>query len=349
MKNILDQMQERQFEDIHFRYDRKTGLKSIIAIHNTQRGPALGGCRFYPYASEEEGLADVMNLAQAMTYKAALAGLPLGGGKSIIFGDPKKEKNEKLLESFAEFVESLGGRYITSVDSGTSPLDMNVYLRKTKNVCGYTPEFGGAGDPSPVTALGVFEGIKACAKHVFGTDNLSGRTIAVQGTGNVGASLCKMLKNAGASLIIADRDETKAKALATETGAKLVSTDQILLEKCDILAPNAMGGVINEGNINKISCKVIAGGANNPLASIEIGEKLHQMGIVYAPDFAINAGGLIHVAHEIEGYNREKAEKKTRDIYFTIEKILDRSKNENLATAVIARKMAKEILDSSSK
>jgi leucine dehydrogenase len=347
MKNILEQMQERQFEDIHFHYDRETGLKSIIAIHNTQRGPALGGCRFFPYASEEEGLADVMNLAQAMTYKAALAGLPLGGGKSIIFGDAKKEKNEKLLEAFASFVESLGGNYITSVDSGTSPTDMNVYLRKTKHVAGYTSEFGGAGDPSPVTALGVFEGIKACAKHEFGTDDLSGRVIAVQGTGNVGATLCKMLKNAGASLIIADSDESKVKALAAETGAKVVGVDQILTEKCDILAPCAMGNVINDSNISKIQCKIVAGGANNPLASIEIGEKLHKMGILYAPDFAINAGGLIHVAHEIEGYNREKAEKKTRDIYFTIEKIMARSEKENLATAVVARKMAKEILEQS--
>lgn len=347
MKNILEQMQERKFEDIHFHYDNETGLKSIIAIHNTQRGPALGGCRFYPYANEVAALEDVMNLAQAMTYKAALAGLPLGGGKSIIIGDPKTEKNEKKLEAFAKFVESLGGNYITSVDSGTTPTDMNVYLRHTKHVAGYTPEFGGAGDPSPVTALGVFEGIKACAKHEFGTDDLSGRVVAIQGTGNVGASLAKMLRAAGASLIIADREEEKAKALATELGAKLVGTDQILEEKCDILAPCAMGNVINESNLNKIKCKVVAGGANNPLASVEIGEKLHQMGILYAPDFAINAGGLIHVAHEIEGYNREKAEKKTRDIYFTIEKIMARSEKENLATAVIARKMAKEILDAS--
>lgn len=347
MKNILEQMQERQFEDIHFRYDRNTGLKSIIAIHNTQRGPALGGCRFYPYANEEAGIADVMNLAQAMTYKAALAGLPLGGGKSIIFGDPKKEKNEKLLEAFGSFVESLGGRYITSVDSGTSPTDMNVFLRKTKRVAGYTPEFGGAGDPSPMTAQGVFEGIRACAKHVFGTDDLSGRIVAVQGTGNVGYSLCKMLKNAGASLIIADRDEAKVKSLASETGAKIVGVDQILTEQCDILAPCAMGAVIHDANIGKLQCKVVAGAANNPLSSIEIGEQLHKKGILYAPDFAINAGGLIHVAHEIEGYVHEKAEKKTKDIYFTIEKIMARSEKENLATAVVARKMAKEILDQS--
>ena len=347
MKNILEQMQERQFEYIHFHYDHATGLKSIIAIHNTKRGPALGGCRFYPYATEEDGIADVMNLAQSMTYKAALAGLPLGGGKSIIFGDPKTEKTEKKLEAFAKFVQNLGGRYITSVDSGTTPHDLDIFLRHTKHVTGFTPEFGGAGDPSPVTALGVFEGIKACAKHAVGSDNLTGKSIAIQGVGNVGESLAVMLKEAGATLVLADRDEAKAKTLASKLGAKLVSTTQILEEKCDIFAPCAMGGVINDSNLSKLHCKVIAGAANNPLSSVEVGEKLHQMGIMYAPDFAINAGGLIHVAQELEGYDRAKAEKKTRDIYFTIEKILARAKKENTATAVIARKMAKEILENS--
>lgn len=347
MKNILEQMQERRFEEIHFHYDDQTGLKSIIAIHNTKRGPALGGCRFYPYASEEDGLKDVMNLAQAMTYKAALAGLALGGGKSIIFGDPKKEKNEAILEAFAQFVDRLGGQYITSVDSGTTPHDLDIFLRRTKHVTGFTPEFGGAGDPSPVTALGVFEGIRACAKYVFGTDDLKGRTIAIQGVGNVGESLAHMLKNAGAVLTLSDRDEAKAQALASSLNAKYVTADKILEESCDILAPCAMGGVVHDGNISKLNCKVIAGAANNPLASMEVAEKLHQMGIVYAPDFAINAGGLIHVAQELKGYDPMKVEKKTKEIYSTIEKIITRAKKENTATAMIARKMAKEILDNS--
>jgi leucine dehydrogenase len=347
MKNILEQMQERKFENVHFHYDEKTGLKSIIAIHNTKRGPALGGCRFYPYASEEDGLKDVMNLAQAMTYKAAMANLPLGGGKSIIFGDPKKEKNEPIMEAFGKFVQSLGGRYITSVDSGTTPHDLDVILRKTKHVTGFTPEFGGAGDPSPMTALGVFEGIRACAQHVYGSNSLQGKTIAVQGVGNVGESLAVMLKEAGATLILADRDEAKTKTLGATLGAKVVSSDQILEQKCDILAPCAMGGVIHEGNINKLDCKIVAGASNNPLSSMDIAEKLHQMGIVYAPDFVINAGGLIHVAQELEGYDRAKTEKKTKDIYFTIEKILDRAKRENVASAMVARKLAKEIIENS--
>lgn len=347
MKNILEQMQERKFEEIHFHYDQKTGLKSIIAIHSTKRGPALGGCRFYPYMSEEDGLKDVMNLAQAMTNKAALAGLPLGGGKSIIFGDPKTEKNEALMESFGQFVDRLGGQYITSVDSGTTPEDLNVILRQTKNVTGFTPEFGGAGDPSPMTALGVFEGIRACIHHVFGTDEWKGKKIAIQGVGNVGHTLSKMLKDAGASIVITDRDENKAKKLASELGSEYVSPEQILEQKCDVLAPCAMGGVIDDKTIEKLHCKIVAGAANNPLSSMEVAEKLHVKGIVYAPDFAINAGGLIHVAQELKGYDPIKTEKKTREIYTTILKIVERAKKENVASAIVARRMAKEIIDNS--
>jgi leucine dehydrogenase len=282
-----------------------------------------------------------------MTYKAALAGLPLGGGKSIIFGDPKTMKNEAFLESFASFVESLGGRYITSVDSGTTPHDLDIFSRRTKHVTGCTPEFGGAGDPSPMTAIGVFEGVRASVKHVFGTDDLKGRTVAIQGVGNVGESLATMLTQAGSTVSLTDRDETKAKALATKIGAKFVSPDKILEEKCDVLAPCALGGVINDNTIGKLNCKIVAGAANNPLSSIEIGEKLHQMGIPYAPDFAINAGGLIHVAQELKGYDPIVTEKKTREIYNTITNIFDRSKKENIPTAVIARKLAKEILENS--
>lgn len=347
MKNILEQMQERKFEEIHFHYDQKTGLKSIIAIHNTKRGPALGGCRFYPYISEEDGVKDVMNLAQAMTNKAALAGLPLGGGKSIIFGDPKVEKTEALLESFGQFVDRLGGQYITSVDSGTTPEDLDIILRHTKHVTGFTPEFGGAGDPSPMTALGVYEGIRACIKHVFGSDDFKGKKIAIQGVGNVGHTLAKMLKDSGAVIVITDRDEAKAKKLASEIGAEYVSTTEILEQKCDVLAPCAMGGVIDDKSIEKLNCKIVAGAANNPLSSMEVAEKLHAKGIVYAPDFAINAGGLIHVAQELKGYDPIKTEKKTREIYTTITKIIERAKKENEATAIVARRMAKEILDNS--
>ena len=347
MRNLLELMQEQKFENVHYNYDVKSGLKSIIAIHNTKRGPALGGCRFYPYASEADGLKDVTNLAQAMTYKAALAGLPLGGGKSIIFGDPKTTKNDAILEAFAQFVDRLGGNYITSVDSGTTPTDLNVMLRHTKHVTGYTQEYGGAGDPSPMTALGVFEGIRASLQHVFGSTNMSGKTIAIQGTGNVGASLAHMLHKEGATLILADREETKAKALASELNAKYVSADEIIEITCDVLAPCAMGGVIHETNVHSIKCKMVAGAANNPLSSMDVAEKLHQRGIPYAPDFAINAGGLIHVAQELKGYDPIKTQQKTKEIYFTIEKILERSKKENTATALIARKMAREILEQS--
>jgi leucine dehydrogenase len=342
--NILSSMQERAFENIHFCYDQETGLRSIIAIHNTKRGPALGGCRFYPYATEEAGLADVMNLAHAMTFKASLADLPLGGGKSIIFGNSKTDKTTEKLEAFGRFVESLGGNYITSVDSGTTPQDLNVFLTQTKYVTGMTTDHGGSGDPSPTTALGTFVGLQAAAAFAFGSDDLNGKSVAIQGVGNVGHALGKHLLEAGAHLIIADYDQSKADAFAKEYSVRVVSHEEILTVPCDILAPCALGGVVNDTSINTLACKVIAGAANNPLSSMKIAHRLHELGIVYAPDFAINAGGLIHVADELEGFDAARVEKRTMRIYQTIENILIRSKEENISPAVIARTMAKEAL-----
>lgn len=345
--NILQNMVEREFENIHYCYDSKTGLRSIIAIHNTKRGPALGGCRFYPYANEEEGLKDVMNLAHAMTFKASLADLPLGGGKSIIFGDASKEKTKEKMEAFGRFVESLGGRYITSVDSGTSPEDLNILLSQTKHVTGMTPDHGGSGDPSPSTALGTFMGIQACAQKAFGSTDLTGKTITVQGVGNVGKILAKYLLEAGAKLIIADFDAAKAQHFQAQyPQVQVISHMEIVTTACDIFAPCAMGGVINDQNVDKMQCKIVAGGANNPLSSMDIAHQLHTKKIIYAPDFAINAGGLIHVAGELEGFNPESVEKKTRNIFHTISNILDRSEKENQSPAIIARTMAKEAIPS---
>lgn len=342
---IMDKMQERCFENIHFRYDKKTGLKSIIAIHSTKRGPSLGGCRFYPYPNEEAGLKDVMNLAAAMTYKASLAGLPLGGGKSIIFGDPKKEKTQEKLEVFGEFVESLGGRYITSVDSGTSPQDLNVFLTRTKHVTGMTVDHGGSGDPSPSTALGTFVGIQASAEVVYGTSDLSGKTVTIQGVGNVGKVLGKHLIEAGAKLIIADYDQKKADDFKAQfPDVQVVGHEEIIATPTDIFAPCAMGGVINPDTIETLQCKVVAGAANNPLASMDIANALHTKGITYAPDFAINAGGLIHVADELEGFDPARVEKNTRRIFETIKNILVRSNDENVSPAKIARDMAREAI-----
>ncbi|MCB1198567.1 MAG: Glu/Leu/Phe/Val dehydrogenase [Deltaproteobacteria bacterium] len=342
---ILEKMSERNFENIHFRFDEKTGLRSIIAIHSTKGGPALGGCRFYPYPDEATGLNDVMNLAHAMSYKAALAGLPLGGGKSIIFGDAKTSKTQEKLEAFAEFVESLGGRYITSVDSGTSPEDLNVFLTKTKHVTGMTVDHGGSGDPSPTTALGTFVGIQAAAEIAFGSSDISGKTITIQGVGNVGKILGKHLIEAGAKLIIADYDAAKAAEFKDQfPEVAVVDHTKIVATPADIFAPCAMGGVINTDTINTLQCEVVAGAANNPLASMDIANALHAKGIVYAPDFAINAGGLIHVADELEGFDPARVEKNTRRIFDTIKNILTRANNENVSPAKIARDMAREAI-----
>ncbi|MCB0271979.1 MAG: Glu/Leu/Phe/Val dehydrogenase [Bdellovibrionales bacterium] len=343
--SMLEKMIEREFENVHYRYDKKTGLRSIIAIHNTKRGPSLGGCRFYPYPNEEAGLKDVMNLAFAMTFKASLADLALGGGKSIIFGNPKTEKTRDKLEVFGEFVASLNGRYITSVDSGTTPEDLNVFKTKTDHVVGMTQDFGGSGDPSPTTALGTFVGIQACAEVVYGSTDLNGKTVTVQGVGNVGKVLVKYLLEAGSKVIIADYDQNKAQSFKAEyPDVEVVTHEEILFTKADIFAPCAMGGVINPDTIETLQCTIVAGAANNPLASMEIANRLHEKGITYAPDFAINAGGLIHVADELQGFDAKRVDDKTRKIFQTIQSILTRSKKENISPAKIARDMAKEAI-----
>lgn len=342
---VLDKMVEREFENIHYHYDKQSGLRCIIAIHNTKRGPSLGGCRFYPYVNEEAGLKDVMNLAHAMTFKASIADLPLGGGKSIIFGDPKTEKTKDKLEAFGKFVESLGGRYITSVDSGITSNDLNIYTQHTKHVVGMTPDHGGSGDPSPTTALGTFMGIQACAQFRYGSKDLSNKTVTVQGVGNVGKVLAKLLIEAGAKVIIADFDAAKAQHFQSEfPDVEVVGHEEILFTKADIFAPCAMGGVINTDTIETLQCDIVAGGANNPLGSMEIADRLFEKGVVYAPDFAINAGGLIHVADELQGFDATRVETKTRKIFDTISNILTRAQDEGVSPARIARQMAKEAI-----
>lgn len=338
-------MEEREFEHISFFHDQKTGLRSIIAIHSTKLGPALGGCRFYPYANEQKALADVMNLAQSMTSKAAMAGLELGGGKSVILGNPKKDKNPQILEAFAKCVERLGGKYITSVDSGTSSEDLDIFSRQTKHVVGLTPNMGGAGDPSPLTALGVLCGIEASVEHCFGSKDLTGKKVAIQGVGHVGYILTKLLREKGAEIVISDVDAQKASDTAKQLQVETCSADEIVSRECDIFAPCAMGGVINEKSLDTLKCKIVAGAANNPLASKEVARDLFEKGILYAPDFVINAGGLIHVAQELRGYDREKVEAKTMNIYKTIKSILERADQDKVSPATVARSMAREIVE----
>jgi len=332
--------------ELNVRLDPGTGLRAIVAIHDTRLGPALGGCRFIPYASEQAALTDAVRLARAMTCKAALAHLRHGGGKAVIIEPRDTYDRTKLLASFGRFVGDLGGRYITTEDSGTSPEDMQVIRHETRNVCGFDVKNGGSGDPSPFTALGVRRGIEACVKLALGKDDLKGVRVAVQGVGHVGYHLCKELAASGARLIVADvRDELAARA-ATDFGAQVVSSAVVHKVECDVYAPCALGGAINDRTLPELRCTIVAGAANNQLASDANGVQLQARDILYAPDYAINAGGLINVAQEVAGYDESKARERTLHIYDTILEICARSRSSGTPPHRIADAMVSEILAS---
>ncbi|MFZ5646657.1 MAG: Glu/Leu/Phe/Val dehydrogenase dimerization domain-containing protein [Bacillota bacterium] len=305
--------------------DMRSGMKAIIAIHNTTLGPALGGCRMWPYASEEEALKDVLRLARGMTYKAAVAGLPLGGGKAVIIGDSKKDKSEALLRAFGRFVHSLGGMYITAEDVGTCQQDMDLIRQETPHVVGVSPQFVGSGDPSPFTALGVFYGMKAAAEFVWGSTDLKDKVVSVQGVGHVGYNLCKLLHKSGARLVVCDVYPDNAWRAAVDFGAQVVEPGDIYHRKVDIFAPCALGAVVNNSTVNRLKCMVVAGAANNVLAADRHGDVLHKRGILYVPDYVINAGGLINVADELHGYNPERVTARVEGIYHTVREILSRA------------------------
>ena len=286
-------------EDIHFFTDEKSGLKAIIAVHSTHLGPAAGGARFWHYAKEADALTDALRLSRGMSYKNAMAGLALGGGKSVLIADEAKTKTPEMLHAFGKAVEELGGRYVTAEDVGMSVADMIEVARSTKFVAGLPNSAGDVGgDPGPHTSLGVFLGIKAAVKWALGKDNLQGLHIALQGAGSVASGVALHACAEGAQLSIADVDETKAQQLAERTGGKVVSTDEILTLGADVLSPNALGAILNEASIAELKVPVVAGGANNQLATPEDGERLHKRGILYAPDYVINAGGIINVCTE---------------------------------------------------
>jgi leucine dehydrogenase len=330
------------YEQVVHCNDDRSGLRAIIAIHSTALGPALGGTRFYPYPNEEQALVDVLRLAKGMTYKAAAAGLDLGGGKAVIIGDPKRHKNEELLRAYGRFVETLGGRYITAEDVGTALEDMDVVRRESRWVTGCSKTYGGSGDPSPVTAWGVLQGMKACVLDVFGDASLEGRTVALQGVGKVGNALCGYLVEAGAKVTIADVDVDNLGKAVAEYGVETTSLDEIHKMDVDILAPCALGGSINDETINEFNCKIIAGSANNMLARPEHGEKLRDLGILYAPDFVINAGGLINVEDELRGYDRDRAMQKVEGIYRGLQLIFAMSKERGISTAQAANEYAED-------
>lgn len=329
-------------EEIVFCHDPTVGLKAIIAIHNTSLGPALGGTRMWNYKNESDALTDVLRLSKGMTYKAAAAGLNLGGGKAVIIGDSKTQKSEGLFRAFGQFVNSLNGKYITAEDVGTCVQDMEYIFMETPFVTGIPKDFGGSGDPSPYTAHGVLMGIKASAKWQLGTDNLKGMRIAVQGLGNVGTNLVKYLTDEGAQVTVSDIDTEKVQRHVDQYKVKAAAPDQILFTDCDILAPCAMGAIVNDDSIRKIKAKVIAGGANNQLAEARHGEHLRELGILYAPDYVINAGGLMNVFVELEGYSPERAFDKTRKVYDNCTKVFEIAKKENIGTHIAADRMAEE-------
>lgn len=337
---IFDLMQAHEHEQVVFNYDKTSGLKAIIAIHNTTLGPALGGTRMWNFRTEEEALTDVLRLSRGMTYKAAASGLNLGGGKSVIIADPKSPNREEIFRAFGRFVNSLNGRYITAEDVGTNVEDMEYVYQETKHVTGIMRSHGGSGDPSPFTAHGTFVGIKASAKEKFGSDNISGMTVAIQGCGHVGYFLAKELKEAGCKLIVTDIDEAAVKRVVEEFGATAVAPDEIYGVDAEIFAPCALGAIVNDDTIKQFKFKIIAGAANNQLREERHGDEIQKMGIVYAPDYVINAGGLINVSFELDVYDRERATLKTEGIYDTLLKIYAISKKEGIPSYKAADHLA---------
>jgi leucine dehydrogenase len=340
---LFNLIEKNDHEQVVICSDKLVGLKAIIAIHDTSLGPALGGTRMWIYKSDDEALRDVLRLSRGMTYKASVAGLNLGGGKAVIIGDPNKDKSEELFRYFGRFVEGLAGRYITAEDVGTDVRDMEYVRMETKYVTGISRQLGGSGDPSPVTAYGVYMGIKACAQEVYGSDSLKGKKIAVQGAGHVAGYLCDHLIKEGAQLFISDIYEDKVKNVISKTGGKRIDPDKIYEVDAEIFAPCALGGIVNDDTIPKFKFRIIAGGANNQLLDENKHAKvLMEKGILYAPDYAINAGGLINVANEFEGYNQERALNQAETIYDRIKQIITIAKEHKITTHEAASRLAED-------
>ncbi len=342
--DLFARMQAYDYGEVHVCTDAATGLRAIVAIHDTRLGPSLGGCRFIHYADEASAFTDALRLARGMTYKAALAGLAHGGGKSVLMRPQGNFDRTAHFKAFGRFVENLGGRYITAEDSGTSLEDMEVIRTTTRYVTGVAPGNGGSGDPSPFTALGVRRGIEACLQVHSGKDSLVGVRVAVQGVGHVGYHLCRELHAAGARLVVADVDPAKAARARADFDATVVPIDGVFDVEADVLAPCALGSALNDDTIPRLRVPIVAGAANNQLAENRNGQMLRDRGILYAPDYAINAGGLINVAQEVAGYNATVSRNRTLKIYDTIREILERAASEALPTDRVADRMVEERL-----
>ena len=337
--DLFPLLAEHEHEQVSCWYDPTSGYRGIIAIHDTTLGPAMGGTRFWNYASDREALIDALRLSRGMTYKAAVAGLNLGGGKSVIIGDNKTTRREAIFRAHGRHIESLGGRYITAEDVGTSTADMEFIRAETEHVTGL---MGKSGDPSPVTAYGVYRGIKACAMYRYGSDGLSGKTVAVQGCGHVGYFVCKLLFEEGAKLIVTDIDPQRVKAAVQDFRAGAVAPDQIYAQVADIFAPCALGAVINDDTLQQLKVEIIAGGANNQLAEDRHGVQVEAQGIVYAPDYVINGGGLINVNAELHGWSLERARNKAGEIYDTILRVFEIATEEKIPSYQAADRLAEE-------
>jgi len=347
---VIGQMSLHNHEQILFCNDNSTGLKAIIAIHNTVLGPSLGGTRMWNYSNEMEALNDVMRLSRGMTYKSSVAGLNLGGGKAVIMGDAKKIKNEALLRRFGKFVNSLGGKYITAEDVAMTSRDMEIIKMETDYVSGLPENMGGSGDPSPVTAYGVYVSMKASAKEVWGSDSLNGKKILVQGIGHVGEVLVDYLVKEKALVYINDISEEKLKAVAASSKATVVSADKMFDLDIDIYAPCALGATINDDTLSRLKCKVICGAANNQLADETFhGEAVGKQGILYAPDYVVNAGGIINVYYELEGYNRGRAMAHAEKIYETTFNLFQLAKQEGIPTYMAANRLGEKRIEAIAK
>jgi leucine dehydrogenase len=326
--------------------DPESGLRAIVAVHDTRLGPALGGLRMWPYRSWDEATFDVLRLAKGMTYKSAVADTGLGGGKSVILGNPKTGKSEALFRAMGRFIDELGGTYITAEDVGTSVEDMVQVRHETKWVTGLPRSMGSSGDPSPWTALGVFLGQKACLEEAFGSADFSGKTVAIQGVGHVGVFLAEHLHRAGARLVVSDVAAERARDAAARFGAQVVEPDAIYDVECDVFAPCALGAVIHDATLDRLKTKVVAGAANNVLLREEHGDRLREKGILYAPDYVINAGGIINVSIEVEpgGYDEARSKRKVENIYDALKTVFRISRERGVSTNRASNVLAEERL-----
>ena len=343
---IFETLAGHDHEQLVFCHEPSSGYRGLIAIHNTTLGPALGGTRFWHYKSESDAIIDALRLSRGMTYKAAVAGLSLGGGKSVILAEQANHDREAIFRAHGRFIESLKGRYITAEDVGTSPADMDYIKLETEHVVGLQ---GRSGDPSPVTAYGVYQGMKACAKEKYGSDSLAGKTVAVQGCGHVGYYLCSYLHEEGARLVVTDIDKEKVRRAVEEFRARAVGLDEIYGVQAEVFAPCALGAVLNDTTIPQLKVKIVAGGANNQLAEERHGDLLESRGILYAPDYVLNAGGLINVNSELEGWSAERAKRKAGEIFDTILRLFALAKEEGIPTYRAADRLAERRIEAVAK